>query len=92
MKKRLSSSGNNVFHQENHGYIHGFANMGYIPGVSQVLNEICSNLKEMMKWGLFLYFYCQYLSLAWVQLWWLKKIKTWKKSLISSLITEIKSN
>ena len=47
--KKLSSSGNNVFHQENHGYIHGFANMGYIPGVPQVLNEICSNLKEMMK-------------------------------------------
>ena len=47
--KELRSAGNQVFHQENHGFIHGFANMGYIPGVTQVLEEICINLKEMMK-------------------------------------------
>ena len=47
--KKLSAAGNKVFHQENHGFIHGFASMGYIPGVPQVLDEICTSLKEMMQ-------------------------------------------
>jgi len=46
---RLISSKIKVFHQENDGFIHGFANMGYIPKVTEVLDEICINLKEMMK-------------------------------------------
>ena len=46
---KLISSGVKVFHQENDGFIHGFANMGYIPKVPEALDEICTNLKEMMK-------------------------------------------
>ena len=47
--RKLISSGVKVFHQENDGFIHGFANMGYIPKVPETLEEICVNLKEMMK-------------------------------------------
>ena len=47
--QKLISSGVKVFHQENDGFIHGFANMGYIPKVPEALDEICTNLKEMMK-------------------------------------------
>lgn len=46
---KLLSSGNKVFHQENEGFVHGFANMSYIPGVPEALDEICLNLKEMMN-------------------------------------------
>ncbi|GIT61500.1 MAG: hypothetical protein Ct9H300mP20_13270 [Gammaproteobacteria bacterium] len=46
---KLISSGVKVFHQENDGFIHGFANMSYIPKVPEALDEICTNLKEMMK-------------------------------------------
>lgn len=47
--KKLKSSDNRVYLQENQGYIHGFANMGYVPGVTKVLNEIFLELKEMME-------------------------------------------
>lgn len=47
--EKLKSSGNKVFLQENQGFIHGFANMSYIPQVKKALDEILIELREIME-------------------------------------------
>ena len=46
---KLSEAGNTVILKEYSGFIHLFANMLFIPGVSLALDEICDHLNEVRK-------------------------------------------
>ena len=47
--EKLLEAGNQVTYKEYSGYIHLFANMQFIPGVKQSIDEICEGFKQMMN-------------------------------------------